>query len=175
MDRDTKTQAPADAGAQLRWRERWRRLKGLVPTVSVLTVVVAALAATVMVTYPAWQDANRPPATATGGQDVVRAPPLVGTAPPLRESPDAVEKAQGQPAARADAASALGAGPACRSCGVVESVTMVNQQGTFQMRIRMDDGTLRTVEQRGAVAAGSRVLVEGGSVRIMMAPGTRQG
>ena len=37
---------------------------------------------------------------------------------------------------------------------------------TFQMRIRMDDGSLRTVEQRGALAAGTRVVVEGGSVRL---------
>jgi hypothetical protein len=44
---------------------------------------------------------------------------------------------------------------------------MANQHGAFQMRIRMDDGTLRTVEQRGAVAAGSRVLLEGRSVRVM--------
>jgi hypothetical protein len=62
---------------------------------------------------------------------------------------------------------ALGAGPACRNCGVVESVALPSRQGAFQMRIRMDDGTLRTVEQRDAVAAGSRVLVEGGSVRAM--------
>jgi hypothetical protein len=34
------------------------------------------------------------------------------------------------------------------------------------MRIRMDDGSLRTVEQRGALAAGTRVVVEGGSVRL---------
>ena len=169
IDSDTKTRAPADAGAQSRWSERWRRLKSLVPTISVVTVVVAALAATVMVTYPAWRDLNRPPAMATGGRDVVQAPPLVVTAPLLMESPDAAGKAQDQPAARANPASALGAGPACASCGVVESVAMVNQSGTFQMRIRMDDGTLRTVEQRGAVAAGSRVLVEGGSVRIMTA------
>ena len=173
MDSDTKTQTPANARTQLGWSERWRRLKGLVPTISVVTVVVAALAATVMVTYPAWRDLNRPPVVATGVRDVVQAPPLVVTAPLRMESPDAAGKAQGQPAARADAAGALGAGPACDSCGVVESVAMVNQSGTFQMRIRMDDGTLRTVEQRGAVAAGSRVLVEGGSVRIMT--GTRQG
>ncbi|HEX9721148.1 MAG TPA: hypothetical protein VGA59_15630, partial [Ramlibacter sp.] len=59
-------------------------------------------------------------------------------------------------------------------CGVVESVALPNQQGAFQVRIRMDDGSLRTVEQSGPVAAGARVLLEGTSVRVLQA-GPRQG
>ena len=35
------------------------------------------------------------------------------------------------------------------------------------MHIRMDDGSTRTLQQRGALAAGSRVLVEGDSVRVL--------
>ena len=41
---------------------------------------------------------------------------------------------------------------------------------SYQMHIRMDDGSTRTVEQRGALAAGSRVVVEGKSVRPLPAP-----
>jgi hypothetical protein len=40
----------------------------------------------------------------------------------------------------------------------------------FQMHIRMDDGSVRTVQHRGALAAGSRVAVEGGKLRPVAAP-----
>jgi len=36
----------------------------------------------------------------------------------------------------------------------------------YQMRIRMNDGSYRTIEQGNAIAAGSRVVVEGNSVRV---------
>lgn len=36
----------------------------------------------------------------------------------------------------------------------------------YQMRIRMNDGTVRTVEQGSAIAAGSHVVVNGGTARI---------
>lgn len=42
---------------------------------------------------------------------------------------------------------------------------------TYQMRIRMNDGTLRTVEQSGAIAAGTPVVVEGNSVRVAQQAG----
>jgi hypothetical protein len=155
MDSDTNTQAPGAAGARPPSGGWLRRAKDLVPTLSVFTVVVTALAATVMVTREDWQEASRPPVMAKAGQDVVRAPPLVVKAPPAK-------------------ANALGAGPACRNCGVVESVALPNQQGAFQVRIRMDDGSLRTVEQSGPVAAGARVLLEGKFVRVLQA-GPRQG
>lgn len=35
----------------------------------------------------------------------------------------------------------------------------------YQMRVRMNDGSVRTIEQPGAVAVGSRVVVEGNSMR----------
>jgi hypothetical protein len=41
------------------------------------------------------------------------------------------------------------------------------QPSGYQMHIRMDDGSVRTVEQRGALAAGSRVIVERDSVRVL--------
>ena len=167
-----KTPPVEDAGAQSPWRERWLRVRGLLPTLSVVTVVVTALAATVVVTRPQWEEANRPSVAAKSEQDVVRAPPLVVQAPPLKASQKAGGQSQHQGAAIAS--KVLGAGPPCANCGVVESVG-VDQHGGFQMRIRMDDGSLRTVEQRGAVAAGSRVVLEAGSVRIMTGPATRQG
>ena len=39
----------------------------------------------------------------------------------------------------------------------------------YQMRVRMNDGSVRTIEQSSAVPAGSRVLVEGNAMRL--APG----
>jgi hypothetical protein len=66
----------------------------------------------------------------------------------------------------------MGGGAACKTCGVVQTVVAVYDEGGkkprgFQMHIRMDDGSLRTVEQRGALAAGSRVLVEGDALKPM--------
>lgn len=157
MESDTTTRAPGgDAGRRSQGGDWLLRVKPTVPTLAVVTVVVAALAATVMVTREDWQEANRPAVLGKAGRDVVRAPPLVVRAPPL---------------ARPDV---LGAGPACRNCGVVEAVAPLEAQGGFQMRVRMDDGTTRTVGQRGAVAAGSRVLLERGSLRVM-APRMGQG
>ncbi len=63
----------------------------------------------------------------------------------------------------------------CSKCGVVETVVAVhgyakaNASG-YQMHIRMDDGTVRTVEQRGALAPGSRVIVDRDSVRVLAKP-----
>jgi hypothetical protein len=166
MDSDIETQAPGERGTPLPWRERLNGISTLVPTLAVVSVVVTALAATVMVTREDWQNANRPAVISKGEAEVVKAPPLVVKAPPVNASSGSAGTQR-----HADAANtrskALGAGPGCRNCGVVESVALASQQGAYQMRIRMDDGTLRTVEQRGAVAAGSRVLLEGGAVRVM--------
>jgi hypothetical protein len=41
----------------------------------------------------------------------------------------------------------------------------------YQMHVRMDDGSVRTIEQRGALAAGSRVVVEGKSLRPLAQSG----
>lgn len=45
---------------------------------------------------------------------------------------------------------------------------------TYVMRIRMDDGTRRTIEQRTPIARGSHVVVEGRTARLERA-GPRQG
>ena len=108
-------------------------------------VAIAAIAAAVMV-----KRADQAPAPVALSAD----PPQVVTAPPLM-APDT---------------RSMGGAAACDSCGVVQMVVAVNDAGTntpraYQMHIRMDDGSTRTIEQRGALAAGSRVKVQGGSIK----------
>lgn len=140
------------------------RAASYAPKLAVLAVAGAAVAAAFMSTRPDTPAAESVASAPQPRQEVVRAPPLVVTAPPLKpaDSPQASRRA-GERAV----ASAMGAAPACDKCGVVESVLAARPSHNFQMRIRMDDGSLRTVEQRGALAAGSRVVVEGESVRLM--------
>jgi hypothetical protein len=113
----------------------------LVPGAAVLAVAVAALAATLMSKPDDAQDRQRLATAPVARQEVVQAPPLDPTA-------------------------TMGGAPACQNCGVVESVAAAPNK-RFQMRIRMQDGSLRTMEQRGALPAGSRVTVEGEQVRLM--------
>lgn len=121
------------------------RRERILPTVAVGAVAAVAVFTAVMV-----KRTDDPALVATLPADpsqVVTAPPLV--APDTRS---------------------MGNAAACKSCGVVQTVVAVNEPGgrqprAFQMHIRMDDGSARTVEQRGALAAGSRVRVEGSSVR----------
>jgi len=136
-----------------------------IPTLAVLAVAVAAVAAAFMGTRPDTPEAKPATSLPPAPQAVVRAPPLVVTAPPLKsEKP---QRAVGQQGSELrDTTSAMGSASSCEKCGVVESVLAAKPGDTFQMRIRMDDGSLRTVEQRGALAAGTRVVVEGGSVRL---------
>ena len=125
--------------------------ESLVPVLAVAAVAVVAVAAAVMVKR-ADDDAPREAALEPGRPAATQQAEVV-TAPPLRSS-----------------AQAMGASPACKGCGVVEMVVAVQEPGRkrprgYQMHIRMDDGTIRTIEQRGALAAGSRVVVEGSSVK----------
>ena len=144
-----------------------RRADGtsFIPTLAVLAVAIAAVAAAFMGTRP---DPEVQPAASLPSppQAVVRAPPLVVTAPPMKPA-DPAPPAHRQGSEVRGTTSAMGSASACEKCGVVESVLAANKPGEgFQMRIRMDDGSLRTVEQRGALAAGTRVVVEGRSVRL---------
>lgn len=100
---------------------------------------------------------------------VVTAPPLK---PPARAT---VAGSTSDTPSRSPASKATGSNSACAKCGVVETVVAVHgyaqpQASGYQMHIRMDDGSVRTVEQRGALAAGSRVIVERGSVRALPDP-----
>jgi hypothetical protein len=132
------------------------RRETLIPALAVAAVAVAAVAAAVMVQRAETQVQQRVAAesrqpstsTSTTSRDVVHAPPL--------NSPT----------------QSMGGGAACKTCGVVQTVVAVYDEGGktprgFQMHIRMDDGSLRTVEQRGALAAGSRVVVEGKALKPM--------
>lgn len=126
--------------------------ESLVPVLAVMAVAIVAVAAAVMVKRADTDAPSQQAATDTGRPaaaqqtDVVKAPPLH---PP---------------------AQAMGAAAACKDCGVVEMVVAVQEPGKkrprgYQMHIRMDDGTERTIEQRGALAAGSRVVVQGTTVK----------
>lgn len=42
----------------------------------------------------------------------------------------------------------------------------MNKTTSYQMRVRMNDGSVRTIEQSSAVAAGSRVVVQGNTLRL---------
>ena len=95
----------------------------------------------------------------------------VVTAPPLKAPANTAPQNSMRTPTRATA-NAMGAAPVCRDCGVVQMVVAVYEHGQarpngYQMHIRMDDGSIRTVQQRGALAAGSRVMVEGETVRVL--------
>jgi hypothetical protein len=145
------------------WRERLHIDKSTVPAAAVAAMAVVSVTTAVMMSRHGSEPADvRPAPGIAENQRVVKAPPLVVKAPPLAA---AVKTAQAR--ARRDGApatNAAGAGPGCRNCGVVESVAS-NRPSTYQMRVRMDDGSIKSVEQRAAFPAGSRVVLEGGTVR----------
>jgi hypothetical protein len=140
----------------LRQAERW------VPMLAVVLVAVTAVATALMSSRFDDTVATQEVETPADPTHVVQAPPLKGSAPAQmaaadREPPDTA---------------AMGGPRACRNCGVVEMVVAVHgyAQPTasgYQMHIRMDDGSVRTVEQRGALAAGSRVVVDRNAVRVL--------
>ncbi|MGZ5193942.1 MAG: hypothetical protein ACXWJM_00780 [Ramlibacter sp.] len=156
----TGAAAPAEAPS---WRERLHIGKSSVPAAAVVTVAIVSVATAVMMSrQQGAQHDVRPPPGIADSQRVVKAPPLVVKAPPLN-APQKLAQAGGQHDG-ALATHSAGAGPDCRNCGVVESVAS-NRPSTYQMRVRMDDGTVKSIEQRAAFPAGSRVVVEGGTLR----------
>lgn len=139
-----------------------------VAVVAIGVVAAAGLGAALMV---ARQD---PSGAAIAGADPIDPSGKqkdVVTAPPLKAPAAVTAQAAGEAGARPPA-NGMGAAPACRNCGVVQMVVAVHGYGqpraeAYQMHIRMDDGSHRTVQQRGALAAGSRVVVEGDTVRAL--------
>ena len=181
MDTDKDTAAPAagppESAAEAPHgpdpRVRWRR-ETLVPTLAAAVVAVTAVITTVVVTrddsVPLLAEQSAAPVSQNS----------VVQAPPLKPAPSTTAKVRPQNGDKRAASSAMGSSVACRNCGVVQMVVAVHDYGQakpsgYQMHIRMDDGTTRTVEQRGALAAGSRVVVEGKSVRPLSAPLPGQG
>lgn len=130
-------------GARLRQHKAW------IPSLAVVAVVVAALGAVWFATRPdATERGDRPPGPLE--QPVVKAPPIT--------TPNTAV-AGGPPATRGD----------CPNCGVVESVAMLQNPKSFQLQIRMSDGSLRTVQQSVPLMAGSRVVLEGRAVKPLPA------
>jgi hypothetical protein len=108
-------------------------------------------------------------------QKVTPAPGDVVTAPALRLVLPTRPTIPANDDAQQGATHVMGAAPACPNCGIVETVVAVHEYGQaqprgYQMLIRMDDGTVRTIAHRGALAAGSRVAVEGAKLRPVAAP-----
>lgn len=138
----------------------------LVTAFAVGLVAAAALAAALMAARPDTPgDAGA--AAVTQADTSVANPKEVVQAPPLK-----VAAREPNTEAARPATNAMGAAPVCRKCGIVQMVVAVHDYAQprpsgYQMHIRMDDGSSRTVQQRGALAAGSRVLVEGDSVRVL--------
>ncbi|HSV35176.1 MAG TPA: hypothetical protein VLI46_06445 [Ramlibacter sp.] len=139
------------------WAGKLQRPSTWVPALAVGVVALVALGTAVMSerAEPPGLGAPRAPALASSSSDGKS----VVTAPPLKTSSLAP-------------ASAMGAPPDCGNCGVVQMVVAMHgyaqaRASGYQMHIRMDDGTMRTVEQRGALAPGSRVRVERGAVRLL--------
>lgn len=137
------------------------------PKLAVLAVACVAVAAAFMGTRTEPPAADAASSAPPPRQAVVRAPPLVVAAPPLQGAPPPTGVSSRSGGAPDGLSSAMGAAAGCERCGVVESVLAAAPGQSFQMRIRMDDGSVQTLEQRGALAAGTRVMVEGGSVRLM--------
>lgn len=140
----------------------------LVAVLAVGVVAAAGLAAALMT---GWRDPADPAMAGAGQTSAAANRKEVVTAPPLKPPATVAAQASGQASARLPA-NAMGAAPACRNCGVVQMVVAVHGYGqprpqAYQMHIRMDDGSHRTVQQRGALAAGSRVVIDGDTVRAL--------
>jgi hypothetical protein len=151
-------------------RKPWQRSDN---SVAVLAVGVVAIAGFAAAWFTTRNDASDAAVAAAGQVSQPANPKEVVTAPPLK-TPDAAAQASARNVARAPA-NAMGAAAVCRSCGVVQVVVAVHGYGqrraeAYQMHIRMDDGTHRTVQQRGALAAGSRVVLDGDTVRVLAEP-----
>ena len=155
MDHDPFTGAPRDPAVIAAQHQRQRRREMLITAFAVAAVAAASLLAVFAPPRVERAELNQS-ASVQPAAGVVTAPPLT-----------TVSK---QPDTRL-----MGGAPACMNCGVVENVVAVHGRANgktdaigFLMNIRMDDGTTRMVEQRGALAAGSRVVVERDSVRALM-------
>lgn len=193
-DKDNGAPPPAGAGAPPERRrtgppdERVRRRREtVVPTIVVTAIAIAGVTTAVMVkradlgegeralVEPAQTQATMQARAPVAGQVADAQAPVV-KAPPLKPAATEAAPARQAAAAARAPANALGSAAACGNCGVVEMVVAVHDHAEpipkgYQMHIRMDDGSVRTVEQRGALAAGSRVVVENGGVRALSAPG----
>lgn len=130
--------------------DRLRQHKAWLQPLAVAAVAIAALVATWFANRPADPDAGQ------GGRPARPLEQPVVKAPPITTPNTAV--AGGPPTTGS-----------CANCGVVEAVAMLQNQGAFQLQIRMNDGSLRTVQQPVPLMAGARVVVEGRVARPLPA------
>ena len=147
-----------------------RKLWGTDKLVAVFAVGVVAAAGLAAALMAVRHDGSDPVVAGAGQVDASANQKEVVTAPPLKPTSKTATADARKPAR--GATNAMGAAPVCRNCGVVQLVVAVYGYGQrrppgYQMHIRMDDGSTRTVQQRGALAAGSRVLVDGDTVRVL--------
>lgn len=211
---DNHQQVPGNSISQPALTERLRHSKALIPTLAVMGVTVAALAAALVV--------NQSEAQPGGAQASAKAVQQAGNA----DATAPVSAVKRAPVGVAQAAAPRAV--ICANCGTVESVLAVQRQGrvngvavggatvglgtvaggvvggllgnqmgggngktamtvlgvaggalagnaieknikkvtVYQMRVRMHDGSLRTIEQASAVPSGSRVIVEGNTLRL---------
>jgi hypothetical protein len=161
-DKSTAAAGAAPGAAPRSWRERLHFDKSSVPAAAVVAVAIVSVTTAVMVTRQEGSKRDVRPPPSVADNRVVKAPPLVVKAPPLNAPQQLAQARRARDGA--PATDSAGAGPGCRNCGVVESVAS-NRPSTYQMRVRMDDGSVRSIEQRAAFPAGSRVVLEGGTVR----------
>lgn len=161
---------PKTTGTRYARGERLRQLERWVPGFAVGLVAISAVVTALM------SSRFDAPETAVAQQTGASTPVAekgVVTAPPLKApAPASMRQARNTEPPYRGATSTMGAAPACRNCGVVETVVAVHgyadpKASGYQMHIRMDDGSVRTVEQRGALAAGSRVVVDRATVRVL--------
>jgi hypothetical protein len=114
-----------------------------VPAAAVAAVALTALATAWFSMKPQQADDPRGRPERPLDAPVVRAPPLE----------------------QAPATTVLGGASACRQCGTVEAVAAQDNSTRFELRVRMDDGTVQTLQQAVPATAGARVVVRNGVAR----------
>lgn len=145
---DTDHQVIKHSNSQLTFAEKLRRSKALIPTLAVMGVTVMALAAALVVNNSGAQPGGTTVGLGTVAGGVVGG--LLG---------NQVGGGNGK-----TAMTVLGvAGGAFAGNTIEKNMKKVT---VYQMRVRMNDGSLRTVEQAGAIQSGSRVIVEGNTLRL---------
>lgn len=206
--------------------DRIRHSKALIPTMAVMVVAVAALAASLAVSHSHANDAGQA-GVATSAPPVTQAAvkPQANLVAPAAVHP--IHKPHAVALVQHPQTAVVASTQICVDCGTVESVATVQRQGevngignsgiglgavggavlggvlgnqvgngngktiatvlgaigggyagnavqknmnkvtVYQVRVRMQDGSYRTVEQSGPVAAGTPVVVSGGALRVV--------
>jgi len=86
---------------------------------------------------------------------------MMGWMPGAHSSDAGPAGAQPVPASRLAQPRVVTVATNCRDCGVVESMRVVEQSANYEIRVRMNDGTHRTLYERArpALTVGQKVRV----------------